>query len=184
VTGAFGQLGAIVVMGVSGSGKSTLALALSERLQCPFIEGDALHTADSIGKMRGGIALEDADRWPWLDRIGAGLRAAIRTHGTAVAACSALKYHYRERLLRVAATPLSLLWLHADQDLLQARLRNRPGHFMPSTLLASQLLTLEAPTTPENSLQLDATRPLGILVEEALRWLTRSKEQTSEVMMR
>jgi gluconokinase len=160
-------------MGVSGVGKSTLGQALSQRLHCPFIEGDALHAAHSVAKMRAGIPLEDADRWAWLDRIGMALREAVLNHGTAVAACSALKHSYRERLSRAGGTTLSLLWLRADAQVLQGRLRSRPGHFMPSTLLDSQLQTLEPPAASENALELDAVYPAEVLVEKALRWLTR-----------
>jgi gluconokinase len=171
VTEASGQFGAIVVMGVSGVGKSTLGRTLSERLGCPFIEGDALHSAQSIAKMRAGIALEDADRWPWLDRTGAALREAVRVQGSAVAACSALKRNYRERLSQAAAAPVSLLWLRADQDVLLTRMRDRPHHFMPPELLTSQLQTLEAPVAPEKFLELNAAHPTTVLVDNALHWL-------------
>ena len=158
-------------MGVSGAGKSTLGAALAQRLRCPFIEGDSLHAPESVAKMRAGIALTDEDRWPWLDRVGTALREAVQTHGAAVAACSALRRIYRERLSRAAAAPLSLLWLRAGREILPARLRGRSGHFMPPELLASQLGTLEPPAPPEHWLELDATRPVEMLVDEALRFL-------------
>jgi gluconokinase len=161
-------------MGVSGAGKSTLGIALSEQLHCPFIEGDTLHSAHNVAKMSAGVALTDEDRWPWLDRVGGALREAVRTHGAAVAACSALKRVYRERLSAAAAMPLSLLWLHAGEEILPARLRGRSGHFMPPELLASQLATLESPAPPEHWLELDAARPVQMLVDEALRWLRRT----------
>ena len=162
-------------MGVSGAGKSTLGHALSQRLHCPFIEGDALHAAHSVAKMRNGIALDDADRWPWLDRIGMALREAVREHGAAVAACSALKHSYRERLAQAYGAALSLLWLRADENLLQLRLQRRAGHFMPPTLLDSQLQTLQPPAPPEHVLELDAGHPAQVLVEEALHWLAQAK---------
>ncbi len=158
-------------MGVSGAGKSTLGTALAQRLRCPFIEGDSLHAPESVAKMRAGIPLTDEDRWPWLDRVGMALREAVHIHGAAVAACSALKRAYRERLASAAAAPLSLLWLRAGQEILPARLRGRSGHFMPPELLASQLGTLEPPAPPEHWLELDAARPVEMLVDEALRFL-------------
>lgn len=158
-------------MGVSGAGKSTLSRALSQRLRCPFIDGDTLHAPESVAKMSAGIALTDEDRWPWLDRVGMVLREVVQAHGTAVAACSALKRVYRERLSRTAAMPVSLLWLRAGQEILPARLRGRSGHFMPPELLASQLETLEPPAPPERWLELDAARPVQRLVDDALSWL-------------
>lgn len=166
--------GAAVVMGVSGSGKSTLGRLLAMRLACSFVEGDALHAPSSIAKMRAGQSLDDADRWPWLDRIGAALRAAVAADGAAVAACSALKFSYRERLRQALAAPLRFILLDAARDELARRLAGRPGHFMPASLLDSQLATLEQPRAGESVLVLDARLPPEALCEAGRDWLRGS----------
>ncbi|RZM19921.1 MAG: gluconokinase, partial [Sphingomonas sp.] len=120
-------------MGVSGSGKSTIGAALASRLACEFLEGDAFHTQDSIAKMRAGQPLDDEDRWPWLDRVAISLRETTETYGVAVAACSALKRIYRDRLSRTAGIPLLFVFLDTtDQDELSRRLAHRSGHYMPT----------------------------------------------------
>jgi gluconokinase len=159
---------AIIVMGVSGSGKSMLGRCLAEKLDSTFIEGDDLHTADAVAKMRASHPLDDADRWPWLDRVGAAVGAAVAREGMAVAACSALKRRYRERLAMAAGIPLLFVLLDAHRDLLSRRLADRPHHFMPTTLLDSQLATLERPDADEPVIVLDAARPPLALCEEAL----------------
>lgn len=144
--------GAVIVMGVSGCGKSTLGALLAEALGCAFLEGDSFHSAESVAKMRGGVALTDADRWPWLDRLAAAAAASIATHGVAVAACSALRAAYRERLRRGIGAPVRFVLLDPCRDRLAARLAARPGHFMPPSLLDSQLATLERPLPEEDAL--------------------------------
>lgn len=166
----------IVVMGVSGSGKSTLAAYLAERLHCPLLEGDMFHTPASIAKMQSGHPLDDADRWPWLDRLGAALGDAAlgaRTEqgGLAVAACSALKRSYRERLSATSAVPLSFVLLDTMPAEIARRLAARSGHYMPASLLDSQLATLERPAADENALILDASRTPDALATEVLAWL-------------
>lgn len=146
----------IVVMGVSGAGKSTIGTKLSDRLACPFLEGDTFHSADSIAKMQAGHALSDDDRWPWLDRLGAAVRETLRSDMRAVLACSALKRSYRERLTRVVGEPILFVHLQADRDELDRRLRQRSGHYMPASLLDSQLAALEIPSAQEQALVLDA----------------------------
>jgi gluconokinase len=163
--------GAIIVMGVSGSGKSTLGELLATALACPFIEGDELHDARSVAKMRAGQPLDDEDRWPWLDRLGATLREATEANGMAVAACSALKHRYRERLSRAITAPTSFILLEADQAELARRLVNRSGHYMPASLLPSQLDALERPDDSERALILDASLPPPALCEASRAWL-------------
>ena len=90
---------AVIIMGVSGSGKSTLGERLADALGAPFLEGDSYHDAAAVAKMRSGHPLDDADRWPWLDRVGQAVGAAAQS-GIAVAACSALKRRYREQIGR------------------------------------------------------------------------------------
>jgi gluconokinase len=167
---------AIIVMGVSGSGKSTLGALLAERLGCRFLEGDSFHDAANVAKMSAGQPLTDDDRWPWLDRLGAAIGDAAETDGRAVAACSALKRSYRERLHRAAGKPVAFLMLDADRDELTRRLNNRPGHYMPASLLSSQLDALERPGADEPALILDARRPPEELADAALAWLREGHE--------
>jgi gluconokinase len=159
---------AIIVMGVSGSGKSTLARRVAESLRAPFFEGDDYHPPANREKMRAGIPLEDSDRWPWLDSLGTALGAAARAQGLAVGACSALKRVYRERLRQHAADEVFFVCLTADAALLDARMAQRPGHFMPPSLLASQLATLEAPDESEGALMLDAALSMEELLARTL----------------
>lgn len=166
---------AIIVMGVSGSGKSTLGAELARRLDCRFLEGDSFHDSAAVAKMRSGVPLDDEDRWPWLDRIGAGLRAAVEADGLAVAACSALKRCYRGRLEAAAGVPTSFLLPDVRRDELVRRMNNRPGHYMPSSLLDSQIATLEPPATDEPVLLLDGTAPLDALCAQSLDWLREAR---------
>ena len=161
---------AIIVMGVSGSGKSTLAAALADRLGCPLIEGDAYHSAASIAKMQAGHALTDEDRWPWLDRLGGAIGTAAATTGVAVAACSALRRSYRERLATAAGVPPHFVLLDTARDEIARRMQARTGHYMPGSLLDSQLATLERPQPDEQALALDAARPIAALCDAVLAW--------------
>ncbi len=158
---------AIVVMGVSGSGKSTLAALLADRLGCPLIEGDEFHSAANVAKMAAGHPLDDADRWPWLDRVGLAVGAAAQ-RGIAVAACSALKRRYRERLQAASDVPLLFVLLDTGADELARRLTERAGHYMPASLLDSQLATLERPAPGERALTLDAARTPDALCADVL----------------
>ena len=163
---------AIVVMGVSGSGKSTLGALLAERLGCAFLEGDAFHSPAAVAMMQAGHPLSDADRWPWLDRIGAALASEVAAHGIAVAACSALKRVYRDRLAGAIAAPVRFVLLDSDTETLRGRMSHRAGHFMPPSLLASQLATLERPHADEAALILDTAATPDHLVHAALAWLS------------
>ncbi len=136
---------AIVVMGVSGSGKSTVAEELAEKLGIAFIEGDKLHPKSNVDKMSEGIPLTDEDRWPWLDLIGAELRKGNENNGVVVS-CSALKKTYRDRLREATGGPLAFVYLDGSLELLSRRMGERKGHFMPLSLLQTQLATLEVPT--------------------------------------
>ncbi|MDD7910837.1 MULTISPECIES: gluconokinase [Pseudovibrio] len=158
----------IVVMGVSGCGKSTVGRALADRLGLPYIEGDALHSDDNKRKMAEGIPLTDEDRWPWLDQVGHALAAP--DHG-AVAACSALKKSYRDRLRSASGADLKFIFLYGSRDLLQQRMETREGHFMPPALLESQLATLENPTEEPGVLPLDVAEHAETLAEKAVLWL-------------
>jgi gluconokinase len=164
---------AIIVMGVSGSGKSTLGALLAERLGCGFLEGDGFHSAANVEKMRQGIALTDEDRWPWLDRLGTAMSEAVAKDGIGVAACSSLKRSYRERLATATGTPIVFILLDAAHDELERRLGDRPGHYMPASLLDSQLRTLERPARDEPALTLHSTEAPEMLGDRVLGWLSR-----------
>ena len=156
----------VVVMGVSGSGKTTVGAALADALGLPFVDADSLHPAANVAKMAAGIPLDDTDRAPWLDAVGAVLAA-----GPVVVACSALKRAYRDRL-RAAAPGLKLVFLDGAPALLASRMAARPGHFMPTTLLDSQLATLERPEPDEHALTADIAEPAGEIVASLAERMT------------
>ena len=143
---------ALVVMGVSGSGKSTVGAGIAAALGLHFIDGDSLHSAQSVAKMQAGTPLQDDDRWPWLDRIGAALADAACWPGGVAVACSALKRSYRDRI-RAAAPGVRFVFLDGAEELIRSRMAGRSGHYMPSTLLAGQLRTLERPGDDEPDVQ-------------------------------
>lgn len=119
---------------------------IAARFGADFVEGDMLHPRENVEKMGRGEPLTDDDRWPWLEKIGAVLAEATEAGRSTIVACSALKRVYRERLRQRAGGPLIFIYLHGDPDLLAERMEHRTGHFMPPSLLASQLATLEVPT--------------------------------------
>jgi len=132
----------VVVMGVSGSGKSTIAKGLSTLTGWEFAEGDAFHSEANVEKMRSGRALTDDDRWPWLESIGDWISAKESAGESAVVTCSALRRVYRD-LLRRGRPHVRFLHIEAPSELIQDRVEHRPDHYMPPSLLPSQLATLE-----------------------------------------
>jgi carbohydrate kinase (thermoresistant glucokinase family) len=171
----------IIVMGVSGSGKSTLAQCLSASLQLRMKDGDALHLPESVAKMSAGIALQDEDRWPWLDRIADYLsgRDGHADKG-AIVACSALKRIYRDRI-RQHAGPVVFLFLDGHPELIRQRMQQRVGHYMQAGLLDSQLQTLQKPTADETDvITISIDQPVSTILEQALQALRAStlNEQT------
>ena len=162
---------AIVVMGVSGTGKSSVGSLLAARLGCSLLEGDAFHPAENIDKMSRGIPLDDGDRWPWLDRIGAALGDAAATDGIGIATCSALTRRYRDRLRGAAGRPIAFVHLTAGRATLEQRMRSRRGHFMPTSLLDSQLALLEPPRDDELARGFTDEQALEPLVDDVLAWL-------------
>ncbi len=161
----------VIVMGVSGSGKSTIARAVAEALALRFLEGDTFHPPANVKKMSTGMALTDEDRWPWLDALGSAIVGGNAKRGV-VAACSALKRSYRDRLRRAIGPRLIFLYLSAERVVLMNRLVTRSGHYMPPALLDSQLETLEVPRADEaDVIQVPSTGIEGTLdaVLNALR---------------
>jgi gluconokinase len=151
----------LVVMGVAGSGKTTIAAALSRQLGWACAEADEFHPQSNISKMTQGIPLEDEDRWPWLQELQDWMTTQAAAGHSTVLTCSALKQTYR-RLLSQAEGRVVFIHLDGGADLISERMQGREGHFMPPTLLPSQLATLEPLTTGElaaGSLRLDIALP-------------------------
>jgi gluconokinase len=160
----------VLLTGVSGSGKSTIGSLLAQRLQWVFEDGDALHPAANIAKMRAGIPLTDEDRWPWLRALGAWMDERLAAGQSAVAACSALRRSYRD-LLRQDRPAVRLVLLTASREILAARLAARHGHFFRASLLDSQLAALEPPTPDEGVLTVTVTAPPGEIVTQIISGL-------------
>ena len=151
-------------MGVSGVGKTAVGETLAARLQVEYADADDMHTAVAVEKMRSGTPLTDDDRLPWLRRVGRWLRDHDPAGG--VMGCSALRRSYREVLLEEAPTAW-FLHLTADEDVLRSRMAGR-RHFMPASLLESQLRTLEPLATDEPGVEVDASHPVEQVVDEYL----------------
>lgn len=147
-------------MGVSGSGKSTVGVALAARLGVPFEDGDDLHPPENVAKMARGEPLDDADRLPWLGRVG-GWLAAHPDGG--VVACSALRRSYRDQI-REHRPDTDFLHLHGSAELLARRQAGRSGHFMPPSLLPTQLTTLEPLDPDESGVVVDVDQPVEAIV--------------------
>jgi len=159
---------AIVVMGVSGCGKTSVAEGLAAALPAAFIEGDSLHPPSNVEKMSRGIPLTDEDRRPWLDTIGNALSDALARNGSVVVSCSALKKVYRDRLRAAAGGQLAFVYLKGSRDLLLGRMTARQGHFMPASLLDSQLATLEDPSGEPGVVTVDIDASIERIVAAAL----------------
>lgn len=156
----------IVVMGVSGSGKSTVGSALAAAMGVPFIDGDSLHSPSNIAKMAAGTPLTDEDRWPWLAEVGRVLHDSGQSGAGSVVACSALRRSYRDAILAVAPDAI-FVYLTGDRDVLARRMSGRSDHFMPTTLLDSQIDTLEPPLSDESAVHVDIDQPVAGIVESA-----------------
>ncbi|MDH4173161.1 MAG: gluconokinase [Betaproteobacteria bacterium] len=152
----------VLVMGVSGSGKSTIGAPLAERLGWEFLDADDFHPPANVQKMAAGKPLEDADRWPWLER----LNRELRRRENAVLACSALKEVYREKLCD--GLDCRIVHLRGGFELLRSRLQARQHRYMPASLLKSQFAALEPPA---GAIDIDVARPAADCVAAILAQL-------------
>ena len=157
-------MSAWVVMGVSGCGKSEVGARLAQALGVEFIEGDRFHSAANVAKMSAGVPLTDADRDGWLRQLAAELARVCAEGRGVVLSCSALKRAYRD-ILRSSGCALRFVHLSGTRDTLAARMRARSGHFMPLSLLDSQLRDLEPLQADEAGMVLDIEEAPGVLVE-------------------
>jgi gluconokinase len=165
----------VIVMGVSGSGKSTVAKGLSTVLGWEFAEGDAFHPEANVEKMHGGTPLTDEDRWPWLEAIGAWISEKESRGESAVVTCSALRRAYRD-LLREGRPHVRFLHVTAAADVIRDRMEHRPGHYMPPSLLPSQLATLEPLQADEPGVVITNEGTAAQVLDRALTALGRRKE--------
>jgi gluconokinase len=157
----------VVIMGVAGCGKSSVGEGLALRLGIPYRDGDDLHPVENVEKMRAGIPLTDADRWPWLDRVA----GVLATEAPVIVGCSALKRAYRDRIRAGADGPVQFVHLTGSREVILARMAARKGHYMPTSLLDSQFATLEAPG-PEEALTVDIDQRLEAIIAAAAEGLT------------
>jgi gluconokinase len=155
-------------MGVSGAGKSTIGAAFADALGVDYVEGDKYHPPENVQLMAAGIPLTDADRAGWLRSLALRIGAAKQTGKGLVVACSALKRAYRD-ILRAEAADVRFVLLRGSKELLVERLANRSGHFMPATLLDSQLATLEEPGADEHAWVCDIRQRPQAIVEDLVK---------------
>jgi gluconokinase len=156
----------IVLIGVAGSGKTTVGTLLADAMGCPFLEGDSLHSKENVEKMSHGIPLADSDRGPWLAAIHARILDSFERGVDLVVGCSALKQQYRQVLAK--GVPVKWVYLKGSRDLIRSRTRNRPGHFMKVSMLASQFDALEE---PDDALVVDVSASASVIVEQILTQL-------------
>ena len=151
---------ALVVMGVSGAGKSTVAAAVAQRADAVFLDADDFHPASNVEKMAAGAPLADSDRWPWLQAVGDEIARRTGAGERVVVACSALKRAYRD-VLRARSGGVCFALLDGSAELIAERVGTRAGHFMPATLLGSQLVALERLQPDEPGFSVDIAQPPG-----------------------
>ncbi len=155
-----------VVMGVSGVGKTTVGIALAKRLGVPFVDADDLHPAANVAKMKAGTPLDDEDRWPWLAAVGDELARAGADGSGLVVACSALKRSYRDAI-RERGAGAYFVHLTGSEDTIEKHIAGRHGHFMPASLLPSQLATLEPLQPDESGVAIDVAASVDEVVSRA-----------------
>lgn len=146
----------VILMGVSGAGKSSVAAELHRSIGWAFAEGDDFHSEASVAKMRAGIALDDADRWPWLAAIAAWIGAQESVERSCIVTCSALKAAYRAAL-RQGHPSVWFVHLTVPRGAVASRLEQRVGHFMPPSLVASQFDQLEPLRADEPGVNVPST---------------------------
>jgi gluconokinase len=169
-----------IVMGVSGSGKTTVSVLLSAALGCQFQEGDDLHPAANVEKMRSGAPLTDADRLPWLHKIAEEIDG-WRKHGeSGILTCSALKRSYRDIIIR-DRSDVTLVYLKGSRDLIHRRMAARHEHFMPLALLDSQFAALQEPTPDEHPLTVDVGGKPAEIASEIVRQLEERQNNGNEL---
>ncbi len=149
-----GPVLAVLLMGVSGCGKTEIGQRLAAALGWPFHDGDGFHPPENVERMRQGTPLTDVHREPWLDAIAADLARTVASGRGGVYACSALARRYRQRL-GLPHPAIRLVHLAGEKETIRRRLEARRGHFMPASLLESQLAALEPPTPEEDALVVD-----------------------------
>lgn len=167
-------ISALVVMGVSGCGKSAVGAEIAKLSDGRLIEGDAFHPQANIDKMSAGHPLNDEDRAGWLTRLGKEVAKALSNGEKPVLTCSSLKLIYRDRL-RQAVPGLGFVFLELSKELAIERCSNRPGHFMPASLVDSQFATLEAPYGEDRTLIVDASKSIEAIGTEASQWWAASQ---------
>ena len=163
-----GHRGRYVVMGVSGCGKTTIGIALARALAVPFVEGDDFHPPENVRRMAGGIPLTDADRAGWLRALAGRLAQARESGAGLVMSCSALRRAYRD-VLRAGDPDVRFIFLDGPREVIAERLASRTGHYMPPTLLDSQLATLEKPDPDEDAWLCDLTDSADDIEADLLR---------------
>lgn len=168
----------VIVMGVSGSGKTTVAKGISSLMGWEFAEGDAFHSEANVAKMRSGRPLTDDDRWPWLGSIGEWISAKEAAGESAVVTCSALRRVYRD-LLRDDRPHVRFLHVEAPSEVIQDRMEHRAGHYMPSSLLPSQLATLEPLGADEPGVSVTNEGTAAEVLDRSLRALGLRKDPTA-----
>jgi gluconokinase len=158
----------VILAGVSGSGKTTVGALLASRLGWTFADGDSFHPAANVAKMKAGVPLADADRWPWIIAITTWTDQRIAAGESAVVACSALKRAYRQALVGDRSA-VALVFLQVGREVGAGRLGARRGHFFPAQLLDSQFADLENPQPSEGALVVSAQARPSDVADEIIR---------------
>nr|WP_320141224.1 gluconokinase [uncultured Cohaesibacter sp.] len=166
----------VIVMGVSGCGKSTIGAGLAKLQGVPYLDADDFHPEANVDKMSKGIPLTDEDRWPWLQRLGDIIKDYANKNGGVVIACSALRRIYRQKLSQAAGLPVLFAHLDGDRDLLFSRMKARKDHYMPASLLESQIQTLEKPGSDEPAVSLSIDQSIAEIIGQ-LNQIVDEKKQ-------
>jgi len=162
-----------VVMGVSGCGKSSVGAAVAAQINAQFVDADDLHPRSNIEKMARGEPLNDTDRHPWLIAVG---RQMVGATTPMIVGCSALRRVYRDIIRQEAHAPVCFLHLKGSRAVLETRMQSRPGHFMPPSLLDSQLETLEPPQADEDAIEIDIDQPFDHLVAASVARMSETRK--------